>query len=75
MLNTDWAGCVCTAVWKEIKPSPHHAKQLVVPNEKSRHTERHTKPKADCTQLLPLQEKRSFVSLRNYVHIFHLTVC
>lgn len=49
MLNTDWAGCVCKASWKEIKPS---LQQLVVLNEKSKHPERHTQPVAECTELL-----------------------
>ncbi len=49
MLNTDWAGCVCKAAWKETEPSLRHAKQLVVLNEKSRRDERHTQPMDKCT--------------------------
>lgn len=42
MLNTDWAGCVSVAAWKEIKPRLHRAKQLTVLTEEARNVENWT---------------------------------
>lgn len=40
MLNTDWAGCVSVAAWKEIKPRLHRAKQLIVLIEEAKNVEK-----------------------------------
>lgn len=42
MLNTDWAGCVSLAAWKEIKPRLHRAIQLIVLTEEAKNAENWT---------------------------------